>query len=317
MSSSLLTSVAETPAADASTAVEVSPVAGRIGAVVSGVRLGGDLPDDAVAGIRAALLAHKVVFFRGQDHLDGEGQAAFARRLGALTTAHPTVPGLDGNDRILDLDYSGGAGGAEHWHTDVTFVDAPPAASVLRAVTIPPHGGDTSWANTAAAYDTLPAELRDLADKLWALHSNRFDYVAAAHPQTEEGRRRAEVFSSVTYETEHPVVRVHPETGERTLLLGGFARSLVGFPPQQSAALIKLFQEHITRLENTVRWTWAEGDLAIWDNRATQHRVVNDFGDQARRLQRITVVGDVPVSVDGRPSVSRSGDASAYNGHAG
>ncbi|MCA2221826.1 TauD/TfdA dioxygenase family protein [Nonomuraea aurantiaca] len=293
--------------------LHISPVAGRIGAQVSGVRLGGDLPADVVAEIRLALLAHKVLFFRGQDHLDEERQVAFARLLGDLTTAHPTVPALDDNAHILDLDYRKGHK-VDRWHTDVTFVDRPPLASVLRAVTVPPAGGDTLWANTVAAYEYLPAELRDLLDRLRAVHTNQYDYARIATSEDPARTREyAEVFAATVYETEHPVVRVHPETGERAILLGDFAKRLAGLSAQTSASIINLIQEQVTQVENTVRWRWAPGDVAIWDNRATQHRVVHDFGDQPRRLHRVTIAGDVPVDVDGRTSTVLKGDATAYS----
>ncbi|MEU6742598.1 TauD/TfdA dioxygenase family protein [Streptosporangium sandarakinum] len=291
----------------------ITPVAGRIGAEVSGVRLGGDLPGEVVAEIRLALLTHKVIFFRGQDHLDEQGQTAFARLLGEPTAAHPTVPSLDGNTHILDLDYAGGQK-VDRWHTDVTFVDRPPAASVLRAVTVPPAGGDTLWANTVTAYEHLPAELRELLERLRAVHTNRYDYARiSASDDPERTRAYAEVFASTVFETEHPVVRVHPETGERSILLGDFARRLTGLAGQASDALIRLVQDQVTQVENTVRWRWAEGDVAVWDNRATQHRVVHDFGDRPRRLHRVTIAGDIPVGVDGRPSTALAGDAAAYS----
>ncbi|MEU7740662.1 TauD/TfdA family dioxygenase [Nonomuraea sp. NPDC049158] len=293
--------------------LHIDPVAGRIGAQVGGVRLGGDLPADVVAEIRLALLAHKVLFFRGQDHLDEERQVAFARLLGELTTAHPTVPALDDNAHILDLDYRKGHK-VDRWHTDVTFVDRPPLASVLRAITVPPAGGDTLWANTVAAYEYLPAELRDLLDRLRAVHTNQYDYARIATSEDPARTREyAEVFAATVYETEHPVVRVHPETGERAILLGDFAKRLTGLSAQTSASVIKLIQEQVTQVENTVRWRWAPGDVAIWDNRATQHRVVHDFGDQPRRLHRVTIAGDVPVDVDGRTSTVLKGDAAAYS----
>ncbi|GII00110.1 TauD/TfdA dioxygenase family protein [Planobispora takensis] len=293
--------------------LHVSPVAGRIGAEVTGVRLGGELSADVVAEIRLALLTHKVIFFRGQEHLDESGQEAFARLLGELTTAHPTVPALGGNGHILDLDYSGGQK-VDRWHTDVTFVDRPPAASVLRAVTVPPAGGDTLWANTVTAYEYLPADLRHLVDRLRAVHTNRFDYARiATSDDPEQERARAEVFASTVFETEHPVVRVHPETGERSILLGDFARRVAGLSAVTSDSIIRLIQDQVTAVENTVRWRWAPGDVAVWDNRATQHRVVHDFGGRPRRLHRITIAGDVPVGVDGSPSTVLTGDATAYS----
>lgn len=293
----------------------VTPVAGRIGARIDGVRLSADLPDDVVAAVRAALLEHKVVFFRGQDHLDDEAQTAFAGRLGTVTTAHPTVPALGGTATVLSLDSGNGGGRANHWHTDVTFVQQPPAASVLRALVIPPTGGDTLWANTATAYQDLPGDLRTLADRLWAVHTNAFDYarlgvgLEGADPQAA---RYAEIFASTEYETLHPVVRVHPETGERSLLLGGFARQISGLGTSDSTALLDAFQRFVTRPENTVRWHWAEGDVAIWDNRATQHYAIADYGTERRVVHRVTVAGDTPVSVDGTHSKALQGDASAY-----
>ncbi|MEJ0024483.1 MAG: TauD/TfdA family dioxygenase [Rhizomicrobium sp.] len=279
------------------------PVAGRIGAEISGIRLGGDLDAGTVAAIRQALFTHKVIFFRDQHHLTDADQEAFGKLLGNLVP-HPTVPKIEGTEVALNI-ISDGSYAANQWHTDVTFVDAYPLASILRAVHLPPKGGDTVWANTAAAYEHLPVPLRELADKLWALHTNAFDYAATRPDATADRlKRHTNVFASTIYETEHPLVRVHPETGERTLVLGNFAQKIVGLNRDDSARLIAIFQDHITRLENTVRWHWALGDVAIWDNRATQHYGIGDF-TEARELHRVTIDGDVPVSVDGRSSVTR------------
>jgi len=286
------------------TVLEVHPIAGRIGAEVRGVRLSAELDTSTVNEIRQALLQYKVIFFRGQNHLDDAGQEAFARLFGDLV-AHPTVPIKKGTDYVLELDSIHG-GRADSWHTDVTFVDAYPQVSILRAVVVPEIGGDTVWANTAAAYQDLPSELRHLADRLWALHTNAYDYAARrANVNPEDVRRHQEVFTSTLYETEHPVVRVHPETGERTLVLGHFVKKILGLSSADSAHLLSVLQGHVTKLENTVRWRWAAGDVAIWDNRATQHYAVNDYGDQSRIVRRVTVSGDVPVSIDGRRSFTR------------
>jgi alpha-ketoglutarate-dependent taurine dioxygenase len=285
------------------TNIDIRPVAGRIGAEISGVSLGGDLDAGTVAAVRQALLKYKVIFFRGQHHLDDAGQEAFAKLLGS-PVAHPTVPRLEGTDYVLNIK-SDGRFAANQWHTDVTFVDAYPLASILRAVTIPSKGGDTVWANTAAAYEELPEPLRDLADKLWALHTNDYDY-AATRPDADADRLKyhSDVFASTVYETEHPLVRVHPETGERTLVLGNFVKKILGVTRDDSARLVAIFQDHITRLENTVRWRWTPGDVAIWDNRATQHYGIGDFSEN-RELHRVTIDGDVPVSIDGKHSVSK------------
>jgi alpha-ketoglutarate-dependent sulfate ester dioxygenase len=286
--------------------LEVVPVAGRIGAEIRGVKLSADLDPHTVEAIRSIWLKHKVVFFRNQQHLDEASQEALTGIFGGAPVAHPTVPVISGSRYILELDSKHG-GRANSWHTDVTFVDAYPRASILRALVVPESGGDTVWANTAAAYQDLDPTLRELADKLWALHSNEYDY-AARRPEAdaESAQHYREVFTSTVYETEHPLVRVHPETGERTLVLGHFVKRILGLSSPDSAHLFQVFQDHITRLENTVRWRWAVGDVAVWDNRATQHYAVNDYGDQHRVVRRVTVDGDVPVSVDGRRSVLRS-----------
>jgi taurine dioxygenase len=283
--------------------LDIHPVAGRIGAEVRSLALSPDLSDGAVAALNQALLRHKVLFIRGQQHLDDAAQEAFAQRLGE-PVPHPTVPVRPGTGYILELDSEHG-GRANSWHTDVTFAVAPPKISVLRGVVIPPYGGDTVWANTAAAYTDLPEALRALADKLWAVHGNDYDYAAHRHDAelSNEGiQQYREVFTRTLYEAEHPVVRVHPETGERTLVLGHFAKKLVGYSSADSQRLLSVLQGHVTRLENTVRWRWAEGDVAIWDNRATQHYAINDYGDKKRVVRRVTLVGDVPVSVDGQRS---------------
>ncbi len=167
----------------------------------------------------------------------------------------------------------------------------------------PAAGGDTVWANAAAAYDELPTELRELADKLWAVHSNEYDYVGLRpNVSAQVQERYRQVFTSTVYETEHPVVRVHPISGERSLLLGHFVKRIKGYLPADSAHLFSVLQDHVTRLENTVRWRWQSGDVAIWDNRATQHYAVDDYGTQERIVRRVTLKGEVPVGVQGQRS---------------
>ncbi|WP_439624788.1 TauD/TfdA dioxygenase family protein [Shinella sp.] len=286
-------------------AVEVVPLTSKVGAELKGIRLSGDLPESTVAEINRLLLRHKVIFFRDQHHLDDAGQEAFTSRLGKLVP-HPTQTSVGGTSSILELDSGHGGGRADQWHTDVTFVDAYPKISVLRGQVIPAAGGDTVWSNTHAAYEDLPVPLKVLADSLWAVHSNVYDYAAARPRATEnEKKQYEEVFTSTIYETEHPVVHVHPETGERSLILGNFVQRLVGLPRSDSTKLVEIFQSYVTAPQNTVRWRWREGDVAIWDNRATQHIAVNDYGDQHRVVRRSTVDGDVPVSTDGRRSSTR------------
>jgi taurine dioxygenase len=291
----------------ADAALDVRPITPVIGAEIHGVRLSGDLPAATVTAIRDAVLRHRVVFFRGQGHFDEAEHQAFASLLGPIVP-HPTVPSVAGTEAVLDID--GETGRASQWHTDVTFVPAFPLFSVLRGVVIPPVGGDTVWANAVAAYATLPPVLRGLADQLWALHSNVYDYAATRPNATARQVQRYEnVFKSTVYETEHPVVQVHPLTGERAIILGYFVRKLLGVSSAASGHLFAMLQDHVTRLENMVRWRWSSGDVVIWDNRTTQHKAIDDYGDQPRIVRRVTIDGPVSVGIDGRHGQRRNSDA--------
>jgi alpha-ketoglutarate-dependent taurine dioxygenase len=280
----------------------VTKLTSKIGATVEGVRLGGELSAETVTQIRAALLAHKVIFFRGQDHLDDEQQQAFGALMGTLVGHHAMKRAGAPNITPIDSEY----GKANRWHTDVTFAPDYPSASILRAVTLPTYGGSTLWASTVAAYDGLPEPLKAMVEKLRAVHSNRFDYIketAVDAPElSDEQQGYQEVFQKPDFRTEHPVVRVHPETGERALVAGNFVRGFVGLDSYESTVLLELLQRRITMAENTVRWDWQLGDVAMWDNRATQHRAVDDYDGQYRLMHRVTLTGDVPVDVHGEPS---------------
>ncbi len=281
--------------------IQVNPVTVRIGAEISGVKLAGDLSSDVVSEIQHALLKHKVIFFRGQQHLTDLEQEAFARLLGNPLN-HPSVPIKDGTAHTLSIDSRGGR--ADSWHTDITFLPNYPKASILRNVVTPDVGGDTVWANTTSAYAGLPQALKTLADSLRAVHTNAYDYADHGIPHHAENtvENRKLFRTAVEIETEHPLVRVHPETGEKTLVLGHFFKRFSGLNSTDSRYLFEVFQNHITQWENIVRWRWAVGDVAIWDNRATQHRAINDYGDALRVASRVTIEGDIPVGVDGRPS---------------
>ncbi|MBT0565792.1 TauD/TfdA family dioxygenase [Williamsia sp. CHRR-6] len=288
----------------------VTKLGAHIGARVDGIRLGGDLDTGSVEFIRRALLTHGVIFFRDQQHLDDEAQYEFAARLGTPTTPHPTVTSQGTRTLAIDSEHSK----ANSWHSDVTFVDRIPKASILRSVALPEYGGNTTWASQVAAYESLPVGLRLLVDNLWATHTNLYDYAATAedHTNPKNAAYRRE-FESSYYEVQHPVVRIHPETGKRTLLLGHFVKNFVGYSTKESQTLFNLLQDRITRLEHTVRWQWSLGDVAIWDNRATQHYAIADWDDQYRRLERVTLAGDVPVSLQGESSRVIAGDATHYS----
>ncbi|WP_375486968.1 TauD/TfdA dioxygenase family protein [uncultured Mycobacterium sp.] len=293
------------PSPTPTTPVTVTKLGSRVGARIDGVRIGGDLDAATVDEIYRALLRHKVIFFRDQHHLDDEQQHAFARLLGT-PIGHP-VPDYDTTSMITPIDSRNIK--ANHWHTGVTFVANYPAASILRAVILPSYGGSTLWASTAAGYKDLPQPLKHLSEELWALHSNRSDYaVPAADTMTDRQRALKASFEQPDYRTEHPVVRVHPETGERSLLVGATVRGFIGLDSYESQVLLELLQRRITLPENTIRWDWELGDVAIWDNRATQHRAIHDYDDQRRLMHRVTLIGDVPVDVRGQRSRVISGE---------
>ncbi|HZU56670.1 MAG TPA: TauD/TfdA family dioxygenase [Actinocrinis sp.] len=293
-----------------STALDIQKVTARIGAQISGLDLSQPLGADTVAAIRAALNEQKALVFTGVD-LDDEGQQRFARQFGELTTAHPTVPAVEGAPNVLPVDSEKGV--ANHWHTDVTFVLNPPQVSTLRSIVVPPYGGETLIANAAAAYRDLPEPLRHFADTLWAVHTNDYDYAVPQESLDEEARQRREVFTSIKYQTAHPVVRVHPLTGERGLFIGGFAQRIVGLSVGESRKILDLLQSYVTRPENILRWRWSPNQLVLFDNRITQHYAVDNYDGLPRRLNRVTVAGDIPVGIEGKPSYSIKGDASHYS----
>ena len=295
--------------APTSTRLGIRKLTARIGAEVTGVSPSLELDPETVTAIRAALNEHKALVFRGIS-VDDDGQQRFARYFGPLTTAHPTVPAVAGAPNVLPVDSEDGR--ANHWHSDVTFVLNPPQASTLRSVVIPPYGGETLIANAGAAYQDLPAPLRDFAGTLWAEHTNDYDYAVPPESLDDAERDRRAVFISTKYETVHPVVRVHPLTGERGLFIGGFAQRIVGLSNGESRDILRLLQAYISRPENVLRLAWQPDQLVLFDNRITQHYAIDNYDDLPRRLNRVTVAGDVPVGLDGRQSYSVNGDASHY-----
>jgi alpha-ketoglutarate-dependent taurine dioxygenase len=276
--------------------LEIDRLGPGFGATVHGVDLA--TADDATtAAVRQALTEHKVLFFEDQ-RLDPDSHVALGNRLGRLTVSHPVVPGLDeAHTEIYALD-SADNGFADVWHTDVTFVKRPPLGSVLRAVTLPPHGGDTNWADLELAFASLSEPVQRLAEQLTAVHdgTREFGYYLA---QRREGSLwEGERFRRLD-PVEHPVVRVHPETGRRSLFVNpGFVSHIVGVSDAESRHLLDLFYAHITKPEHIVRHRWRLGDVAMWDNRATVHYANRDYGDARRVMHRITLRGDEPFGVD-------------------
>jgi alpha-ketoglutarate-dependent taurine dioxygenase len=291
--------------------IEIRKVTANIGARISGVDISQPLGEETATAIREALNVHKALVF-DDVNLDDEGQQAFVRHFGDVTTAHPTVASVDGVPNVLPVDSERGRA-ANNWHTDVTFVLNPPQASTLRSITVPPYGGETLIASSAAAYRNLPEPLRKLADTLWAEHTNDYDYAVPDEEIDEQLAAQRAQFTSIKFRTVHPVVRVHPLTGERGLFIGGFAQRIVGLSPSESRKVLDLLQAYVTRPENILRHRWSENQLVLFDNRITQHYAVDNYDGQPRRLHRVTVAGDIPVGIEGKESYSIEGDASHYS----
>ena len=272
-----------------------------IGAELTGVNLADAVHDDGLfAEIRAALLQHRVLFLRGQEITRAE-HVAFARRFGELEDhpiagSDPEHPGLvriyktpdQPNDRYENA-----------WHTDATWRDAPPFGCVLRCVECPPVGGDTMWANMVLAYENLPDHVKTQIADLRARHSIEASF-GAAMPIEKRLALKAQY-----PDAEHPVVRTHPETGEKVLFVNAFTthftnyhtaeRVRVGQDANPGAGLLLNYlvsQAYIP--EYQVRWRWSKNAIAIWDNRSTQHYAVMDYPPCDRKMERAGIIGDVP-----------------------
>jgi alpha-ketoglutarate-dependent taurine dioxygenase len=290
--------------------LDVRPMAGHIGAEILGVDLSQPLDAATVAEIRSTLLRWKVVFFRDQDITQPQ-HIAFGRLFGEVTPAHPTLPAAfpefpeilllgRGNEFMKD-----GPRIESRWHTDVTFVPNPPMASILRGIVIPPYGGDTQFANLAVAYEQLSPEVQRFIDGLHAVHHNVLPLARGEMPSG-----LANKFASSDLRAVHPVVRVHPETGEKVVFVNpNFTSHIVELSRQEGRHVLAMLYEHMTNPSFTVRFRWQPGSIAFWDNRATAHLVPTDVPSEFERtMQRITVAGDVPVGVDGSSSYALAGE---------
>lgn len=254
----------------------VKRLAGALGAEVTGARLA-DIDSAGAETVKALLRAHLVLVFPDQ-HLSVEEHVALGRHFGELEGAHPNLrnPELD-HPNVFELKASHG-GIADEWHTDLTFTPTPPLMSILNMVTCPEVGGDTMWTNLVAAYRELSEPMQEMLEGLTALHDAR-----------PHGRPEAMAI--------HPVVRVHPETGEKALYVNEhFTRRIVEMNTFESEALLSFLTRWVQNPRFTVRIKWRAGAIGMWDNRVTQHFVINDFEGE-RVIQRVTVLGDRPEGV--------------------
>ena len=252
--------------------VSVRPVSAALGAELHGVDLTA-LDDELFARIHELLLEHLVLFIPGQSGLTPEAHVELGRRFGEVEV-HPFLPKLESHPEVTLIESDKG-GKADEWHIDVTFSANPPVASILHLVTCPEAGGDTMWSNQYLAYETLSRPFQEMLDGLTAVHVLQAPEVG-------------------TLSAEHPVVRVHPETGRRSLYV---TRMWTSHIPQlsrnESDAVLQYLFEHSEAPRFNCRYRWEPGAVAIWDNRATQHLAINDY-QEYRRGQRVTVLGDNP-----------------------
>ncbi|HEX4018878.1 MAG TPA: TauD/TfdA family dioxygenase [Frankiaceae bacterium] len=304
------------------TALEILPLAGHIGAEIHGVDLSEPLDPETLAEIRSTLVKWKVVFFRDQQ-LTQDQHIAFGRQFGDVTPAHPTLPpAFPDHPEILLLDNQAfGKREAEdagakaksmapsiesRWHTDVTFVPNPPMGSILRGLVVPTYGGDTQWTNLVVAYQQLSPPLQRLCDELHAVHHN---FLPLSRGELSGALKKQ--FQSQDLRAVHPVVRVHPESGEKALFVNpNFTSHIVELSRAEGNHLLALLYEHLSNPTYTCRFRWEPGSIAFWDNRATCHLVPTDVPPGTHRsMQRITIAGDLPVGPDGSVSYSLSGDS--------
>jgi taurine dioxygenase len=272
--------------------VEVVPLTTVLGAEVSEVELTPDLDSGLVDVMRQALLRHKVLFFRRQS-LDPAALTALARLFGEPTEAHPVEPSVEGHPEVLALDSDEGAR-ADVWHSDLTFQVQPPMGAMLHAMVVPPVGGDTIWADMAATYEAMSPTLRGFLDGLTASHTpaKAGGYFAQRDTSGEKAGRTA-----AAGPTHHPVVRVHPETGNRSIFVNPlFTDKIDGLRRSESDALLGVIQQVAIQPERLVRWHWTEGDVAFWDNRCTMHYALLEFTGP-RRMNRVALHGEAPVGV--------------------
>ena len=276
-----------------SQSLAVHPIAGALGAEVSGVDLSKDLSGETVAALRRAWLEHLVLFFRDQP-LPPARFLAFARCFGE-PIEYPFVKGLPDFPEIIPVlkleTEKVNFGGV--WHSDTTYLDVPPMASMLVAREVPPAGGDTLFANMYLAYETLSDGMQRLLAPLRAVASS--SKADASRTREDRIKDSARADAREEYVATHPVVRVHPETGRRALYVNvAHTIRFEGMTTEESAPLLAFLYDHLTRPEFTCRFRWQPGSIAFWDNRCAQHNAINDYAGHRRSMHRITLAGDKP-----------------------
>jgi len=277
---------------EATSTLSISPLTPTIGAEIGGVDLTRPLPAPVVADIRSALLTWKVVFFRDQD-ITTEQHLAFARNFGDLEV-HPFAPQKPGYPEVLAITHDRESRGRENtWHSDVTWRVCPSLGSVLRALEVPPVGGDTLFADMTAAYEGLPDEVKQEIDGAVAVHD--FAHFRRGLIKAGKTPEEIEAFNAAYPMVEHPILRTHPETGAKALYVNAaFTQHIVGMSKTDSDSLLQRLYAQAAIPEHQCRFRWQANSIAFWDNRSSQHYAVSDYWPAVRRMERVTIVGDRP-----------------------
>ena len=270
----------------------VQPLACALGAELSGVDLTLELSPKIFRELRRLLVEYEVVFFRDQD-ISPAQHRSLAASFGPLQT-HPAYNTVEGFPEITILESTAeNPSKIEAWHSDMTFREHPPLGTVLRSKIIPAQGGDTLWASMTAAYDGLSTPMQNFLADLTAEHDLSYGFKESlAEPG---GRERLAQAVADNPPVIHPVIRTHPESGKKVIFVNSlFTTRILELNNRESEDVLKLLFEHVVTAEYSCRFRWAPNSIAIWDNRSTQHKPINDYFPAHRMLQRITIDGDIP-----------------------
>ena len=272
--------------------LDIKPVAGALGAEVYGLDLSQDLSEEDTLRIRKLLNTYEVIFFRDQN-ISPARQKALALSFGPLQT-HPAYSTVEGFPEITILESTPEKPTKiEAWHSDMTFREHPPLGTVLKSVIIPPKGGDTLWASMTAAYEGLSFHMQTFLEGLIAVH----DFAHGFRESLAEpgGKERLADAVAANPPVKHPVIRTHPETGKKVIFVNSlFTTHIEGMRPAESEAILAFLYRHVVTPEYTCRFQWQPHSIAIWDNRSTQHKPINDYFPAHRKMERITIDGDKP-----------------------
>lgn len=277
--------------------IDVRPLAGSMGAEISGVDLSQPLANEQVADIRQAFLDHLMIYFRSQQ-LSPQAQVGLARHFGK-PAIYPFLKGIDGIPEVnalIKTEDDTKAFGAT-WHSDTSYKDCPDLGTLLYAVDVPPAGGDTLFTNAYLAYEILTDGMKQMLEGLIGVFNSDKLYAGGRAAQVSKlGEMGKAVISTETFEAEHPIVRTHPETGRKALYISrAHTLRFKNMTTDESNPLINYLSDHVVRPEFQCRLRWEPGTLAIWDNRCTQHHALNDYQGHRRHMHRVTIEGDRPI----------------------